>query len=422
MLGYGTAKLFERHKNRIAFAALAVFIVLVFCWLKRYTFFPESAFLPFPYVAIGLSYVFFRVLHLIIDAYQDALPEPIGLAGYVSYTLNFTCLVSGPIQLFQDYRRTESVEPASLSWIDVGKALDRIVIGYFKVAVLSPLLWTAHAYSVGELGAASDLIERVIGGALVLTVYPVYLYINFSGYTDFVIGSARFLRLELPENFNHPFISEGFIEFWGRWHMTLSNWWKTYVYSPLFIDLDPTLPLAARATAAGHRRVLRHVFLRRRLARPDFDVPLSRRSPRTRRQRQQTVSDRDDAVARPRAIPIAVSELVVFDAFASGDFLLLRLRFPLVLVDLEPARGLRRPARAAAGSPERWPSPSCSQQRCWPRSRSRWIGTETEPSWDGPSYRCCTCETAWYAAVVIIIISVTVVLSAPAPAIVYRAF
>lgn len=241
-LGYGAATFFERYKSRPVFVGLVILVVLAFCWLKRYTFIPESLFLAFPYMAVGLSYVFFRVLHLIIDAYQDALPERLSLASYVSYTLNFTSLVSGPIQLFPDYRRTESVRPASLTRGDVAAALNRIVIGYFKVAVVSPVLWAGHVYSVTALGSAANLADRTIWGALVLTIYPVYLYINFAGYTDFVIGTARFLRLELPENFNHPFVSEGFIEFWGRWHMTLSHWWKTYVYSPLFLALMRRFP------------------------------------------------------------------------------------------------------------------------------------------------------------------------------------
>ena len=65
------------------------------------------------------------------------------------------------------------------------------------------------------------------------SLYPVYVYFNFSGYMDLVIGVARFLRLELPENFNRPFSSCSFLEFWSRWHMTLSSWMKTYVYTPL---------------------------------------------------------------------------------------------------------------------------------------------------------------------------------------------
>jgi hypothetical protein len=72
---------------------------------------------------------------------------------------------------------------------------------------------------------------------VVVAPYPFYLYCNFSGYTDVVIGIARFLRIKLPENFDRPFSSLNFLEFWSRWHMTLSNWLKTYVYYPLLMTL-----------------------------------------------------------------------------------------------------------------------------------------------------------------------------------------
>ena len=77
--------------------------------------------------------------------------------------------------------------------------------------------------------------------------YTFYLYCNFSGYTDIVIGLARFYRLELPENFNRPFSATSFLEFWSRWHMTLSGWLKTYVYNPLVLALMARFPSAAAA-------------------------------------------------------------------------------------------------------------------------------------------------------------------------------
>jgi D-alanyl-lipoteichoic acid acyltransferase DltB (MBOAT superfamily) len=68
-------------------------------------------------------------------------------------------------------------------------------------------------------------------------VYPLFLYSNFSGYIDIVMAIARLMRVSLPENFNRPFSASSFIEFWSRWHITLSNWLKTYVYNPLLLAL-----------------------------------------------------------------------------------------------------------------------------------------------------------------------------------------
>jgi len=233
--GFVSVKAMESYRSRTAFIPLLVGLLFAFFWLKRYAFVPHDLYLPFTYLTIGMSYVFFRVLHLMIDAYQEALPERVSLAAYASYTLNFTCLVSGPIQLYQDYRRTET-EPLRLTAELAGKAASRIVAGFFKVSILSPVLLYAQQRGIAILGPQLTVGDRIVDAGVVLALFPIYLYFNFAGYTDFVIGVAGFLGLELPENFNKPFLAGGVIDFWSRWHMTLSNWLKTYVYSPLLLS------------------------------------------------------------------------------------------------------------------------------------------------------------------------------------------
>jgi D-alanyl-lipoteichoic acid acyltransferase DltB (MBOAT superfamily) len=229
------------------FVALLVMTLAAFFWLKRYNFVPTAAFLPFPYVLVGLSYVFFRVVHLIIDSHQGDLDGRVGLLSYLNYTLNFTSLTSGPIQRYQDYRRME-IEPLRLDLMVAGVAVERIIIGYFKVAIVSTLLALAQHEAIDTLDSGGlTLAERVCAGMAVAAIYPVYLYFNFSGYVDVVIGVARFFRIELPENFRRPFSSENFIIFWSRWHITLSDWLKTYVYNPLMLAALARFPAPAVA-------------------------------------------------------------------------------------------------------------------------------------------------------------------------------
>jgi D-alanyl-lipoteichoic acid acyltransferase DltB (MBOAT superfamily) len=228
------------------FPALLVVAIVGFFWLKRYSFVPDTVLLPFPYVLVGLSYVFFRVLHLIIDSHQGAIAGRVSLLSYLNYTLNFTALTSGPIQRYQDYRRMES-EPLALDLVVAGRAAERIVIGYFKVAIVSMLLAQAQHAAIGALGPDVALPQRAALGAAVVAIYPLYLYANFSGYVDVVIGVARFFRIELPENFNRPFIAASFIDFWSRWHITLSSWLKTYVYNPLMLLGMERITAPARA-------------------------------------------------------------------------------------------------------------------------------------------------------------------------------
>jgi len=231
----------DRGALRRAFPPLCVGLILVYIWLKRYTIIPDSLLLQHPYVVVGLSYVFFRVLHLVIDAHDGTLPGKIDPVSYLNFSLNFASLVSGPIQRYQDYHRMER-DPPSLGVISAGRAIERIVVGFCKVAVLSVLLHAVQTEAWGNMVHAVPLLPRVGWGAIVAAAYPLYLYANFSGYTDFVIGAARFTGIMLPENFDRPFTAENFINFWSRWHITLSSWLKTYVYSPSLMALARRFP------------------------------------------------------------------------------------------------------------------------------------------------------------------------------------
>ena len=242
--GYAAVSLMQSGSDAVRrlFPPLCILAVAVFAWLKRYTVFPTDWFLPFPYVVVGLSYVFFRVLHLIIDARSGMLPGYVGPLSYLNFTLNFTSLVSGPIQRYQDYHRMVSDQRTAIGIVDAGNAVQRIIVGLFKVAILSDLMQKAQTTALHALAHDQPLSQRVFLAAITAAFYPVYLYFNFSGYTDVVIGVARFLGLSLPENFNRPFTAGNFLDFWSRWHITLSTWLKTYVYMPLLISLARRFP------------------------------------------------------------------------------------------------------------------------------------------------------------------------------------
>ena len=233
-LGY-LGVVLRRVGVRWAPVALPIAVFVVFVWLKKYLFIPHAMMLHSVYLTIGLSYVFFRVMHLVIDGWEEVPRGAPGLLSYVNYTLNFTSLISGPIQPYEAYRLSET-EPAGLDPLVIGRAFERIVIGFFKVYILSSLLHTFQTHQISELMQADDLKAQVWRMALVIAVYPLYLFFNFSGYTDFVIGCGRLFCIELPENFRSPFASVNFIDFWSRWHITLSQWLKNYVYSPLLMS------------------------------------------------------------------------------------------------------------------------------------------------------------------------------------------
>lgn len=237
LLGYAFLLLLQRGMSRcLVWSILAV--IFTYIWLKKYTFLPHDIFLRQPYLTLGLSYIFFRVLHLLIETGDQTEKRPVTLGTYLLYTLNFTTFVSGPIQRYDDFARDQfAEEPIPLGLPTIGLQLERIVRGFFKVNVLAALLFAAHENALAQLSQPVSPGQKLLAVFELIVVYPFFLYANFSGYIDIVIALARLMRVRLPENFDRPFSASSFIDFWNRWHITLSTWLKTYVYNPLLLAL-----------------------------------------------------------------------------------------------------------------------------------------------------------------------------------------
>jgi len=237
LLGYAGIVLLTRGWSR-SFVTSLLAILFVYIWLKKYTFLPEGIFLHSPYFTLGLSYIFFRVLHLLIETKDNREKQHIGLGAYLLYTLNFTTLVSGPIQRYDEFARDQfTSEPIALGPRVIGLQLERIVRGLFKVNVLAMLFNLVQEDALAQLFQPLPLSFKLYAAFKLAVVYPFFLYANFSGYIDIVIALARLMRVRLPENFDRPFSASSFIDFWNRWHITLSTWLKTYVYNPLLVAL-----------------------------------------------------------------------------------------------------------------------------------------------------------------------------------------
>jgi len=237
LLGYAGVFLLDCGWSKsLVWSLLAV--IFAYVWLKKYSILPEGMFIDHPYFTLGLSYIFFRVLHVLIEKGDGDEKRHIGLGAYLLYTLNFTTLVSGPIQRYDEFARDQfASEPIQLGARIVGLQLERIIRGFFKVNVLSVLLHMAQEDALAQMQQPFPVSLRLSAAFRLAVVYPFFLYSNFSGYIDIVIALARLMGVRLPENFDRPFSSSSFLEFWSRWHITLSTWLKTYVYNPLLVSL-----------------------------------------------------------------------------------------------------------------------------------------------------------------------------------------
>jgi len=252
ILSYAGLRLIQ-WRPRPWFVPVLVTTIAGFIWLKKYAFLPSSIFIHTVYVTVGLSYILFRVLHLMIETRSGKLLEPVGLVSFFNYTTNFLTLVSGPIQMYPEYRAAE--DPAArprLSAKDVAEALERIMRGLFKTNILSLVLSTLQAHMIQSATTSPMAGVKLMSGALMFALFPLFIYSNFAGYIDIVIGVGRLLGVTLPENFARPFSADNVIDFWSnRWHITLSGWLKTYVYNPLLLTLMRRFPSSGMASASA---------------------------------------------------------------------------------------------------------------------------------------------------------------------------
>ncbi|NEU97349.1 MBOAT family O-acyltransferase [Bradyrhizobium uaiense] len=252
-LGYASIYALYRRQSPLVLTAGVVAILCCYVFLKRFSFFEGLGQLPFPYLTIGLSYILFRILHMMVDVRSGDLTERIGPLAFFRFTCNFLCFVSGPIQRYQDFSAMDGKAAVQIDASVVYAAFSRIATGYVKFVIIAATADYAFTFVSPHLLQPSgySFLKLCAVYATVASLYTVYLYFNFSGYMDIVIGIGTLLGQTLPENFDRPFSARSFLEFWQRWHMTLSQWFKFYLFNPLLMVLMTWLPTPALTSYLG---------------------------------------------------------------------------------------------------------------------------------------------------------------------------
>jgi D-alanyl-lipoteichoic acid acyltransferase DltB (MBOAT superfamily) len=249
LLGYVIIQLVRRCRSGVTTLIGVGLVLVIYVYLKKFSFLDYIYPLKFPYLVIGLSYILFRIVHLIIDVHSGDITGRIKPLMFFNYTCNFLTFISGPIQLYQEFYRDfielPKHEQDRLSANSVFCAFRRIVSGYVKVIIISSIanyIYLCISQRIFDSDLALKGRNLTVQYGYCSVMYTVYLYFNFSGYMDIVIGVGRLLGQDLPENFNKPFLARNFLEFWTRWHMTLSQWFKTYLFNPLMSTLISRFP------------------------------------------------------------------------------------------------------------------------------------------------------------------------------------
>jgi len=178
---------------------------------------------------LGISYICFRVIQMIIETYDDVVEE-IRVMDFVMFLLFFPALSSGPIDRSRRfgadnrmiYKRDEYLEL-------LGTGLYKVILGMFYKIVCSTCFY--KLLTSGFAGSHRPLYA--IGYAW---VYGLYLFFDFAGYSSMAVGAGYMLGIRMPDNFNKPFLSIDMKDFWNRWHITLSLWLRDFVFTRFMVN------------------------------------------------------------------------------------------------------------------------------------------------------------------------------------------
>ena len=185
--------------------------------------------LPVPAVRlpIGISFFTFQTLSYVIDVYRDKTCVQKRLSRLLLYISFFPQLIAGPIVKYHDIR--EQLEFRELSPDRIAEGLRRFIYGLAKKVLISNTMAVAADYAFGLPTGSLPALTAWVGAVC----YMLQIYFDFSGYSDMAIGLGRMFGFVFKENFRYPYAAVGIKDFWRRWHISLSTWFKEYLYIPL---------------------------------------------------------------------------------------------------------------------------------------------------------------------------------------------
>ena len=176
---------------------------------------------------IGISFYTFQTMSYTIDLYRGNIKVQKNIIAFGAYVVMFPQLIAGPIVTYSNVEK--EINQRTITFEDFGEGAIRFIEGLGKKVLIANnigILWDQILST-----PISDL--SIISAWLGAIAFGLQLYFDFSGYSDMAIGLGRMLGFHFPENFNYPYIAKSVSEFWRRWHMTLTGWFREYVYIPL---------------------------------------------------------------------------------------------------------------------------------------------------------------------------------------------
>jgi D-alanyl-lipoteichoic acid acyltransferase DltB (MBOAT superfamily) len=241
--GYVAAQILAWRPSTWFMALYITVLTIAFIVLKRYAFLElvgGEGLLAHAIDLVGLSFIFFRQIHYVVDVRQGEIRQ-LSLWSYLCYQLNPFTLLAGPIQRYQVFHEDwQELKPRFADEHALRLAFLRILVGVIKVSFIGEAFLQI---TTGELtpDGTPDWLYRI----LLFYCFPAYVYFNFAGYCDIVIAGASLFGIRVPENFDKPYLARNMIDFWNRWHRSLTFWIRDYVFTPLYMFIARRWPAIA---------------------------------------------------------------------------------------------------------------------------------------------------------------------------------
>ncbi len=223
----------EKNKSKSLLTVMISFHLILLCIFKYFNFIIDNVNTIFSsnitllniVLPIGISFYTFQIISYEVDVYKGKIKASKNLLEFMTYVFLFPQLIAGPIVRYENINK--ELKSRKVTFEDFGNGVNRFIIGLFKKVVI--------ANNIGELCntlVGSDEVSVLLYWILGIS-YMLQIYFDFSGYSDIAIGIGNMIGFKFPENFNYPYIADSVTNFWRRWHMTLSSWFRDYVYIPL---------------------------------------------------------------------------------------------------------------------------------------------------------------------------------------------
>lgn len=231
IINYYLSKIIEKEKNKKLWLIIAVSYnvgqLLIFKYLDFFIGNLNGLLnlnIPYTYIVmpIGISFFTFQALGYVIDVYTKKHKSASNVFEFMAYISLFPQLIAGPIVRYSDI--SDQMKERTTSFDKFSEGVRRFTFGLSKKVLIANVL--------GEL--VKNLTEvSVVSSWLKSIAYTLQIYFDFSGYSDMAIGLGLMMGFRFLENFNYPLIANSITDFWRRWHMSLSYWFRDYVYIPL---------------------------------------------------------------------------------------------------------------------------------------------------------------------------------------------